>query len=382
MLGRRISNIYRLGIKELFSLKRDVVLIILIFWAFTFAIYNAATGFSHDLKNGSIAIADLDGSALSLRISDAFLAPFFQEPVQIQERDIDDAMDSGAFTFVLVIPPDFEKDVVAGHGAQVQLNIDATAMMQAGIGQGYISNIIAQEVTTWLGGKSAYAAQKADQNTAAQIVTRYAYNQNATSSWFTSTMEIINAITMLSIILSGAALIREREHGTIEHLLVMPLDPFEIMMAKVWANGLVILIASMFSLIFVVELILGVPVIGSKLLFMAGVTLYLFFATALGIFLATLTRSMPQFGLLFILVVLPLRMLSGGSTPVESMPETLQTIMQFAPSTHFVTYAEAILFRGAGMDVVWPEFLLVFVIALGFFAFSAMRFRKSIAQMR
>jgi ABC-2 type transport system permease protein len=381
MLGRKISNIYRLGIKELYSLKRDVVLIILIIWAFTFAIYNAATGFSHDLHNASIAIADQDGSALSLRISDAFLAPFFQNPVRIAERDIDAAMDSGAFTFVLVIPPDFEKDVVAGHRPEVQLNIDATAMMQAGIGQGYVSNIVAQEVATWLGGKSSYAGAK-NQDTAAKIVTRYAYNQNATSSWFTSTMEIINAITMLSIILSGAALIREREHGTIEHLLVMPLDPFEIMMAKVWANGLVILIASMVSLIFVVELILGVPVIGSKVLFMAGVTLYLFFATALGIFLATLTRSMPQFGLLFILVVLPLRMLSGGSTPIESMPETLQSIMEFSPSTHFVKYAQAILFRGAGIDVVWPEFLLVLAIAIGFFAFSAMRFRKSIAQMR
>lgn len=380
MLARRISNIYRLGIKELYSLKRDIVLMILIVWAFSFAIYNAATGFSHDLNHASIAISDQDGSALSLRIRDSFLPPFFQNPVQIEERDLDAAMDSGEFTFVLVIPPQFERDLIGGRNPEVQLNIDATAMMQAGIGQGYVSNIISREVSTWLGGKSAYAGSNGDST--AQIVTRYAYNQNATSSWFTATMEIINAITMLSIILSGAALIREREHGTIEHLLVMPLDPFEIMMAKVWANGLVILIASTLSLTFVVELTLGVPVIGSKLLFMAGTVLYLFFATALGIFLATMTRSMPQFGLLFILVVLPLRMLSGGTTPLESMPETLQNIMQIAPSTHFVKYAQAILFRGAGIDVVWPEFLLVFVIGSAFFAFSAMRFRKSIAQMR
>jgi ABC-2 type transport system permease protein len=378
--GHPISNIYRLGVKELFSLRRDAVLIILIIWAFSFAIYNAATGFSHDLRNGAIAIADQDGSALSLRISDAFVMPYFKPPIQIAERDIDKAMDSGEFTFILVIPPRFEADLVGGRAPEVQLNIDATAMMQAGLGEGYISNIIAEEVTTWLGGKSAWE----NRNTPpiAQLVTRYAYNQNATSSWFTSISEIINAITMLSIILSGAALIREREHGTIEHLLVMPLNPYEIMLAKVWANGVVILLASSLSLIFVVQLILGVPVIGSKLLFMGGVVLYLFFATALGIFLATLTRSMPQFGLLFMLVVLPMRLLSGGSTPIESMPETLQNIMQFAPSTHFVKYAQAILFRGAGIDVVWPEFLLVFAIALGFFAFSAMRFRKSIAQMR
>lgn len=377
---REISNIYRLGVKELFSLRRDVVLMALIVWAFSFAIYNAATGFSHDLRNGSIAIADQDGSALSLRIADALLDPYFQTPKSIAERDIDAAMNSGEFTFVLVIPPRFEADIVAGRSPEVQLNIDATAMMQAGIGEGYISNIIAQEVSTWLGGKSAWAGQNSE--SAASIVTRYAYNPNVQSEWFTSTMEIINAVTMLSIILSGAALIREREHGTIEHLLVMPLSPIEIMLAKVWANGLVILIACMLSLVFVVQLVLGVPLVGSKLLFMGGVVLYLFFGTALGIFLATMTRSMPQFGLLFILVVLPLRLLSGGSTPIESMPETLQNIMQFSPATHFVKYAQAILFRGAGIDVVWPEFLLVFVIATGFFAFSAMRFRKSIAQMR
>ncbi|WP_417830334.1 ABC transporter permease [Thalassospira sp.] len=377
---REISNIYRLGVKELFSLRRDVVLMALIVWAFSFAIYNAATGFSHDLRNASIAIADQDGSALSLRIADALLDPYFQPPKSIAERDIGTAMDSGAFTFVLVIPPRFEADIVAGRNPEVQLNIDATAMMQAGIGEGYISNIITQEVTTWLGGKSAWAGQNS--NSAASIVTRYAYNPNVQSEWFTSTMEIINAVTMLSIILSGAALIREREHGTIEHLLVMPLSPIEIMLAKVWANGLVILIACMMSLVFVVQLVLGVPIAGSALLFMGGVVLYLFFGTALGIFLATMTRSMPQFGLLFILVVLPLRLLSGGSTPLESMPETLQNIMQLSPATHFVKYAQAILFRGAGIDVVWPEFLLVFVIASGFFAFSAMRFRKSIAQMR
>lgn len=377
---REISNIYRLGVKELFSLRRDVVLMALIVWAFSFAIYNAATGFSHDLRNGSIAIADQDGSALSLRIADALLDPYFQTPKSIAERDIDAAMNSGEFTFVLVIPPRFEADIVAGRSPEVQLNIDATAMMQAGIGEGYISNIIAQEVSTWLGGKSAWAGQNSE--SAASIVTRYAYNPNVESEWFTSTMEIINAVTMLSIILSGAALIREREHGTIEHLLVMPLSPIEIMLAKVWANGLVILIACMLSLVFVVQLMLGVPLVGSKLLFMGGVVLYLFFGTALGIFLATMTRSMPQFGLLFILVVLPLRLLSGGSTPIESMPETLQNIMQFSPATHFVKYAQAILFRGAGIDVVWPEFLLVFVIATGFFAFSALRFRKSIAQMR
>jgi len=153
-------------------------------------------------------------------------------------------------------------------------------------------------------------------------------------------------------------------------------------MAKVWANGLVILVAAGLSLWLVVETLLRVPVAGSVPLFLAGTALYLFFATALGIFLATLARSMPQFGLIFMLVILPMELLSGGNTPIESQPQALQIIMQAVPSTHFVSFAQAILYRGAGIDIVWPQFALVAGIGGLFFAFAAVRFRKSIAAMQ
>ena len=372
---RRLENIFRLGVKELFSLRHDTVLLALIVWAFSLSVYTAATGMSHDLRNASIAIVDEDRSPLSGRIRDAFLRPYFNEPELIAFRDIDAGMDSGRYTFVVVIPPRFEADILAGRRPTLQVNVDATAMMQAGIGDGYINAILTQEITEFAepGGGAAYPVD---------LKTRYAFNPSLTSSWFTSVMQIINNVTMLAIVLTGAALMREREHGTIEHLLVMPLTPIEIMMAKVWANGLVILVASGLSLWLVVETLLQVPVAGSKLLFFAGTGLYLFFATALGIFLATLARSMPQFGLLFMLVALPMNLLSGGNTPVESQPALLQTIMQAVPSTHFVGFAQAILYRGAGIDIVWPKFLLVAAIGGLFFAFSAARFRRSIALMR
>tara|TARA_R110001583_G_scaffold91955_4_gene234212 strand:+ start:48750 stop:49898 length:1149 start_codon:yes stop_codon:yes gene_type:complete len=379
-LRHRIENIYRLGIKELFSLRQDVVLLALIVWAFSFAIYTAATGLSHDLHNASIAVVDLDRSQLSTRLRDAFQEPYFKKPVLIRYDQIDPMMDSGKYTFVLVIPTDFEADVIAGHKPDIQLNIDATAMMQAGIGEGYINNIFSQEIRTWVGGKTLAAGQTAQ--APIDLVLRYAFNPNAESSWFTSVMEIINNVTMLAIILAGAALIREREHGTIEHLLVMPLAPFEIMMAKVWSNGLIILVAAGLSLWLVVELLLKVPIAGSEVLFLAGTVLYLFFATALGIFLATLAQSMPQFGLLFMLVVLPMRLLSGGYTPTESQPQLMQWIMTFVPSTHYVKFAQSILYRGAGLDIVWPEFAMIAGIGGLFFAFAAFRFRKSIAVMR
>jgi ABC-2 type transport system permease protein len=161
--------------------------------------------------------------------------------------------------------------------------------------------------------------------------------------------------------------------------MVMPLTAFEIAIAKVWANGLVILVAATVSLFVVVKGMLHVPVAGSIPLFIAGVAVYLFFATALGIFLGTVARTMAQFALLIILVIFTLQMLSGGSTPVESQPEWLQRLTLVLPSRHFVSFAQAIIFRGAGFEAVWREFAAVAGIGLAFFAYSISGFRASIA---
>ena len=205
---------------------------------------------------------------------------------------------------------------------------------------------------------------------------RIAFNPNVTTAWFTSVMGIINSITMLAIILAGAAVVREREHGTMDHLLVMPLTPFEIAMSKIWANGLVIVVAVGLSLRLVVHGLLGVPIAGSIPLFLIGAAVYLFFATAIGIFLGTIARSMPQLGLLYLLVFLPMNMLSGSNTPLESMPAWLATIMQASPSTHFVSLAQAILYRGAGFAVVWPQFVIVALIGGLFLGLALLRFRR------
>ena len=210
---------------------------------------------------------------------------------------------------------------------------------------------------------------------------RLRFNPNLDQAWFGSLMEIINNVTMLSIILTGAALIREREHGTIEHLLVMPVTPAEIMLAKVLSMGLVVLLAVLMALVFVVQGALRVPLQGSIALFMAAAALHLFATTSMGIFLATLARSMPQFGMLLVLVLLPLQLLSGGSTPRESMPRLVQEVMQTMPTTHFVAAGQAILERGAGLGVVWPQFLAIAGIGAVFFTAALLRFRRTISLM-
>ena len=367
---RALANIYWLGLKELRSFLHDYVLLGLVIYTFTFAVYSQAQSNSQELNNAAIAIVDEDRSQLSAAIAQVFLPPYFKPAVQVSADAIDPLMDTARYTFVLDIPPHFQRDVQAGRVPAIQVNVDATAAMQAGIGAGYIEQILDKEI------RRAVGRQDATQATAVNLAVRVAYNPNITTAWFTSVMGIINNVTMLAIILAGAAIIREREHGTMDHLLAMPLTPFEIAMAKVWANGFVILVAVALSLWLVVKGLLGVPIIGSIPLFLAGATLYLFFATAIGIFLGTLARSMPQLGLLFMLIAMPMNLLSGSNTPLESMPPILQAVMQASPSTHFVSFAQAILYRGAGIGVVWREFLAVAVIGVLFLGLALLRFRK------
>jgi ABC-2 type transport system permease protein len=369
------ANIYRLGVKELWSLARDPMMLVLITYCFSVSIYVAATAVPDSLDKVPMAIVDEDDSPLSARIAAAFYLPRFNPPTMIPLSEMDAGMDAGNESFVMDIPPNFQRDVLAGRSPAIQLNVDATRMTQAFTGSGYIQQIALGEVNDFVRHYRSSAPPSVD------LTLRARYNPNLEQSWFGALSEIINNVTMLALILTGAALIREREHGTIEHLLVMPVTPTEIMLAKVWAMGLVVLLAAAVGLTVVVQGVLRVPIAGSVPLFLAGTALHLFAATALGIFMATVARSMPQFGMLLVLVLLPLEMLSGSFSPRESMPGFVQVVMQGAPTTHFVALGQSILFRGAGFTVVWPQFLTLLVIGGVFFAIALTRFRKTISQM-
>jgi ABC-2 type transport system permease protein len=370
-----LQNIFWLGLKELRSVMSDAVMVLFVAYAFTFAIYIQAKGTSSEVHNASIAFVDEDRSALSQEVVSAFFPPRFKFPELLTNEQAEAAMDEGRLMFAVVIPPRFEHDLRAGRSPTVQVNIDATAMQQAGIGAGYIKNILEDRVGSFLHREDV---SESEQKPVALVV-RKLFNPNALSPWFKSVVAIINQISLLTVVLTGAAVIREREHGTLEHLLVMPLTAFEIAMAKVWANSLVILVATAASLFLVVHLALKVPFAGSVPLWFLGVVLYLFFATALGIFLGTISRSMAQFALLIILVIVVLMLLSGGSTPVESQPKWLQYVTYVLPSRQFVSFSQVIVYRGGGIGAVWSQFLMVSAVGLMFFVYSLKLFRKSIA---
>jgi ABC-2 type transport system permease protein len=372
-LRRWLTHVFHLGTKELRSLRRDPVLVFLIVYVFTFSIWSVARGVRTEVRDAAVAVVDEDRSELSRRIVDALQPPFFRPPVPIPPGKVDRALDAGWYTFVLDIPPGFEADLLAGRRPALQVNVDATAITQAGVGLGYIETIALREVQRFAG------AAEADPGLPIRPVVHARFNPNLQSDWFTAVMQLIDNVSMLAIILVGAAAMRERERGTLEHLLVMPLRPSEIMVAKIWANGLVILVATLLSLRLVVQGLLGVPVAGSVLLFAGGTALYLASVTALGILLATLTRSMPQFALLTVPVIIVMNLLSGGSTPLEAMPSWLRHAVQLLPSTHFVAFAQGVLYRGAGPDTLWPDLLAMLLIGAACFVLALARFRAALA---
>jgi ABC-2 type transport system permease protein len=369
-----LENIFHLTIKELRSIRADFIVLVLIAYVFTVSVYTVATGVSTEPQNLTVGVVDEDQSTLSRQLLDVLnRPPLFKRAVLINANEIDPIMNAGRMIFVLDIPPRFEQDLVTGRQVSLQLDVDATAMAPAGNGGLYIQTIIMQEITNYLAGLQVPLPSRA------KVVIRSKFNPEFYSAWFTSVMQIVSNITMLAVILTGAALIRERERGTVEHLLVMPVVPPEIMWSKIIANTLVILIAAELSLMFVVQWLLAVPIAGSIILFFFGATVYAVSVATLGILMGTMTNTMGQFGGLAAPILLIDQLLSGGVTPMESEPVWLQHLMRTISATpHFVDLSKAILYRGADFSIVWSQLAAMAAIGGVYFAFSLKRFRSVI----
>lgn len=370
---RPLINTFWLTGKELKSVLGDPVMVILIVWSFVVAVMLEARGAGDTVRNASIAIVDEDRSGLSRQISDALMPPWFQPPVEMTADQAAGAMDRGEIMFVLSFPPRFAADAIAGRAPEAQLLADATAVSQAQLGTDYLRNIVQQEAQVFLAASPEAAPPDLE------LELRRAFNPNGNPVWFKAMSSLLNQLSVLTIALTGAAMLREREHGTIEHLMVMPLSPAEVAFSKVLATMVVVLAAFTGSLLVVVRGVLDVPVAGSMPLLVGGAAVYLWAASAIGMLLGTLARSMAQFALLVIMVIIPVIMLSGGMGAVESQPDLVQKLTLALPSRHFLAFAKAVAFRGAGLAAVWPQLALMAGLGAAFFGASLALFRRSMS---
>ncbi|MCQ9328916.1 ABC transporter permease [Pelistega suis] len=369
-----IKNTFHLTIKEFRSLFSDPVLLGLIVYIFTFGVWTSVSASSTELKNAAIAIADHDQSTLSKQLRDSLLAPNFKPPIDITIDEIDRHMDTGRYTFVLDIPANYEKDLLAGYTPKIQLLVDATAMTQAAIGTAYIQRIFGSEIQKFM-------RQNMQQEGPIRSAIQVLYNPNHSSQWFMGAMQVVGNISLITLLLSGAAVIRERERGTIEHLLVMPVSSSEIALAKIIANGIIILTVALLSIYFVVHIGLDVPIRMSSLpLFALGIAAFLFSMASLGILLAILAPSMPQFGLLCIPVYIVMYMLSGAAAPIDNMPTIIQMLTQFSPQTVLSSFAQEVLFKHADISLVSTHLIKMFAAGAIFLSIALLQFKSMLSR--
>ena len=354
-------NLLTLIGKELRSLLADPILILLIAYMFTGMVI-AMSQSNTDIRNAAVAIIDEDRSPFSRRLADAIRPPYFRAPVAIERDQADAAMNRGDYVFILEIPPHFERDLLQNRAPEILLNIDATRMNQGGIGSAYLAQIFAREIRATLNTPAAAPP--------VQPIIRTRYNPNAENAYQMPVTALGNAILLLLLLLVGAAVIREREHGTIEHLLVMPVTASEILLAKILANGLVILIASTGSLLAIVHGLIGVPINGSLTDYLLGTATYLFSIASLAIMIATL--MLP----LFIIM----NLFSGATTSRSNMPELARAISEYWPSTQYAIYSQSVIFRGAGLHELWPQLLIMGIAGILFLGLALIRFRKMLEQ--
>ena len=358
--------------KEFPQLARDRAVFIYIIYIFTLDIIIAA-GQSLELNNAKVIINDADQSAISRELSYRFRSPYFTvADMNLHPETALHWLDRGRATLLLEIPPDFSETVYrADEAATVQMQVDTSIANVGYLASSYGSRIamgVSEEIA---------AGRVAGFGTLPRIENqrRIRFNPDINEAWFSTISELLAVITVACVFLPSVAMVREKERGTVEQLLVSPLSPLQIMLAKVLAMTVVMLVGTAVGLFVIMQPLYDVPARGSLLLFFSLTALYALATAGIGMLAATFARNTGQLGMLLVLIIFPTIMLSGLWVQLESMPDWLRAIVNLTPLRYFVDIAYGILLRGVGFDVVWDSVLKMSMIGGVLFSLALWRFR-------
>lgn len=374
------SRLQAMTWKELLQLLRDPILLVFVMYAFSADIYNAASGVSFQLNNAALVLLDMDKSAASRELAGRFMPPEFRWAGAISHAaQGQKLLDDGKAMAVLDIPPGFGAALSRGDGSAVQLQIDASNSVQ-----GFLASVDAAQIVARFGLEQAAARLGLNLGSGGAAIdvpiisnqTRVWFNPNQNDAWFMGISELLNVITLFAMLLPAAAMVREKERGTIEQLLVSPLSPLQIMVPKIIAMVAVILAGTALGLFGILVPLFSIPIQGSLLLFFALTTLYTSTLAGIGILIATMTRNMAQAGMMVILILAPMMFLSGAWTPPEAMPVVMRWGMYLSPLYYFINASYGILMKGAGLSVLWPMIAGILTIAIVVSSVTILRFKK------
>jgi ABC-2 type transport system permease protein len=360
--------------KELLQLFRDTALTVFFLYSFTGDIYIAASGVSMQLKNAAIATLDGDRSDASRELLSRFQPPYFRPIGELAAaRDSITLLDDAGAMAVLDIPPRFQERLQRGEQVSVQLQVDTTNSVLGFLASSYGAQIVGKyglEAATRREGLGGIAGP------VLQADTRIWYNPNQNDAWFMGISELLTVVTLFAILLPAAAMVREKERGTIEQLMVTPLSAFQILFPKVIAMTLVILGGSAIALFGILGPVFHVPMRGSLLTFFLITALYVFTTAGLGLLAATVARNLAQVGMLTVVILMPMLLLSGAWTPPEAMPDWMRILAYISPLHYFLDAAYGILLKGAGMDLLWDSVLAMATLGVCVFALGMGRFGR------
>jgi len=372
-----LERIIAMTLKELKQLIRDPVLLLIIAYFFTLDVYMAGSGINLSLRNASVMVNDHDHSAASRELIYRFRQPYFDFKGEISSKnEAEELLNKGRILAVLDIPENFQRHLLQGLPEAVQFQVDTSNTVLGTLATVYATEITAGFGQDFVGKRTGMNTEKMAVLPVIQNRYRVLYNPNRIDSWFMSIMELLTVTTMLSMMLPAAAAVREKERGTIEQLAVSPLSSLQVLLPKVISMGLVILFGVAVCLFFIIIPIFDLPVKGSISLFFAVTAFYVFTASGIGLFIATISHSLGQVTMLVILLLMPLILLSGAWTPPEAMPQALQWAMYISPLYYYNEMSYAILLKGAGIDILWDSILGLTALGAVFFNFGVWRFRR------
>ena len=366
------GRFWALMIKEINQILRNKELISLLIFPPTLQLLIFGLALNPDVQNIKLGIVDYSKTPTSRELISAFTENhvFNAELYSTSVQPLSQQVQEGKVTAGLVIPPEFNRNLKQDDtSAQVQVLINAVDANTAGIASGYISQIVAQYNL------------KLDPSQPPALVNpqvNYLYNPGLTSSWFFVPGVLGIVMTLISTLVSAATVVREKDTGTLEQLLMTPAANWEILLAKI-VPLFVLIMGDAILALGVAHLVFALPVRGSFLLFLAFSGIYISVGIGIGIMLATISRSQQQAQLISFFVTLPVIQFSGAISPIESIPLVLQYFALLNPLNHYVLILRGLLLKGVGLDVLWPNALALSVFAIVLLTISINRFRTQLS---
>ncbi len=350
---------FSIFLKEIITFLRNWGLVALVLYSFTIDVYIAGEGFEVKPRNVSLGYVDYSDGVISKKIISHLHKPEFKKPVRFySQEELSKAIFNREIMVGIVFDTDFEKRLYQTGETTVNVLLDSTAAAQAFITLSYIQNIV---------------LRFSDIHFPVYLKTHKLFNQNADTRKFISFAEFISNLTLLGVVLSAVVFVREKENGTWDIMLLMPVDSKLIILAKSLSQIFITMVGTVISVGLVLFGVFNVPINGNFWVFILFTLVYLFSVSGIGLFIASVAKDLLQVAMISIVIIMPLIFLSGAWTPIYSMHPAIQYLSFISPLRYYIEGSISIFFRGIDSISLIPYFLALTVLSIGLYIFG---FRK------